>query len=331
MTSIKLILAAGVASLVGCQVEGGLSAARRHTLGSSKPASSIATKASASQGQSPLAYLNGRLITLKDLQQPFIEVSGGQVLAEMVLDQMVQHRLGKAGLKLTDEHLHAEQRVMAVTLHADRDVAARLLGQLRQRRGLGEHRFRNLLRRNAGLRLLVQDQVQVPDASVRQAHELRHGPRFEARLIMVESLSQASGLVRRARSGESFIALARQNSTDSSRVHGGLLPLISPVDSTFPKAIRAVLGRLTPGHISDPVSMENGFGILKLEREIDPQAIEFDDVKNELAQQVRRRYERALMEQLARTLIREADLIVVSRPLQESWMNQKRSLLQDHQ
>lgn len=290
------------------------------------------TSESPSQNAAPsktLAYLNGRPITPQDVQQALIEANGGQVLSELVLEQMVQQHLALAGHRLSQEHIDAEQRSMTALLNPDPEMAIRLLKELRQRRGLGEDRFRRLLMRNAGLRLLVQNQVEVSDSAIQRAFQLRFGPRYEARLIILASLSKAQAIHRRAHAGESFIDLAIEHSTDSSRAQGGLLPSVSPVDATFPQVIRTELTRLEPGQISSPIWLENGFAILKLERKIDRQPVQLVDVKDQIVGLVQQRVERVLMEQLARTLIREADLIILDAALEASWREQKSRLFQE--
>ena len=176
-----------------------------------------------------------------------------------------------------------------------------------------------LLTRNAGLRLLVQDDVEISDAAIDQAYWFEYGPRYEARLIVTDSFQEAAGLVRRARQGESFIDLAIAHSKDLSRAQGGLIGPISPVDPTYPQVVRTTLQLLVPGEVADPVALEEGFAVLRLERKIEGQDVELDDVKDVLARRVRRRVERMLMQRLARTMLGEADVIVLDPGLHNSW------------
>src|SRR5690606_1933773 len=118
----------------------------------------------------------------------------------------------------------------------------RLLREVRRRRGLGEQRFLALLRRNAGMRAMVQGQVNVSEPSLQRAYKLAYGEQYVARIIVVPTLQDASRL--RESLGDpnvSFADLAVKRSTDPSAVQGGLLPPISPVDDAFPKAVRDAL------------------------------------------------------------------------------------------
>ena len=184
-------------------------------------------------------------------------------------------------------------------------------------------RFGRLLARNAALRLLIQEQVQVTDVALQQAHSLRYGSRYEARLIVVDSLAAAAKLVHEANAGRSFVELVMEHSADSSRANGGLIGPISLADPSYPKAIRQTLARLKPGDVSQSVALERGFAILKLERKSEAQQVPFDDVKKALTDQVRRQAERLLMERLARTLLDEAKLVVRDPALRTSWDQHK--------
>jgi len=276
-----------------------------------------------------LAYVGGAPVHWQDLQAGLIEANGGQVLAEVILERMLAQRLAKQGAVITPQQIEAEKTLLIETLGGeDPDQSHRLLQALRQQRGLGSARFAQLLVRNAGLRLLVQDDVEISNAAIDQAYQFEYGPRYEARLIVAESLQEAADMVHRARQGESFIDLAIAHSTDLSRAQGGLIGPISPVDSTYPQAVRTTLLSLEPGEVADPVALDAGFAVLRLERKIQGQDVVLDDVKDALAQRVRRRVERMLMQRLARTMLGEADVIVLDPRLHATWQRHHKALLE---
>ncbi len=280
-------------------------------------------------GAKAVAFVEGRPITVNDLQTPVYEAAGGQILAEMVLDRRIERKLTERGITLAGSQIIAEKDALLKTLDAgNEDQATRLLRELRRRRGLGDQRFEQLLKRNAGLRALVAEQVQINDALIQQQHQLQYGAKYEIRLITVESLAEAGEIARKARGGAAgaavtFPELAIRHSTDASRTQGGLLAPISPVDESWPEALRKVVVTLNVGSVSDPVALERGFAIIKLERKVEAQPIQLEPVRAELTARVRRNAERLLMQQLARTLLTEADVLVADRVLRESWTQQK--------
>ncbi len=313
-----LLLALAFA-LAGCQV----GPARPSAAGRAAPQSNATAPVNPQVAAQPLAYVDGQPVTLVDMRALLLEAAGGQTLAEMVLDRQIARQLVRRQLRVEPAHIETERQILAQMLSDDPDEAQRLIAQLRERRGLGEERFRQLLHRSAALRLLVQDQVEVSDAAVQQAFQLAHGERFEARLIVTETLAEASQLVRRARAGESFIDLAIAHSTDASRAQGGLLPEINPLDATFPDVVRKTLSRMKEQQISDPIALDQGFAILKLERKIPADPVRFDDVKDRMALVVRRRVEDMLMRQTRAALLEEADIVILDPALNQSWKSWK--------
>ncbi len=247
----------------------------------------------------PLAYVAGEAVTLGDLGPSLLEAAGGTVIAERVLGRLLVQRLESRGLTVTDDDLAAEEAIVRRGLSDDEDTAARLLADLRQGRGLGPTRFAALLRRNAGLRKLVAGQVTVSEPAVRQAYRLQHGPAARVRLIVARSLLDARNLRRRLDAGEPFGELAALESTDASAAQGGLLSPIRPDDLSYPQAIRTAAATLEPGQVSEPIALDGGFALLKLDERLSGDGVPYDAVKARLSEQVRRRAERVLMQQQA--------------------------------
>jgi len=272
----------------------------------------------------PIAvYIAGEPVTWATLRDPLVELGGSEVLTEQILSRMIDRRLAQRAIALSDAALEAEADLMRQALSSDSTRAHHMLAELRRRKGLGQVRWQLLLRRNAGMRALVQPEVTVTDDALRQAYDIRYGPRYEVRLIVVDSASQASQVLREARAGATFSDLAIANSTDSSRAQGGLLNPISANDPTWPLAIRQSLPSLAVGEISSPIALDQGFGILKLEGKTEGQSIPIDDVKDKLAEQVRLDVESMLMRRLARTLLDEADVVILDSTLKHRYEEQK--------
>ncbi|MAE67498.1 MAG: hypothetical protein CMJ18_24830 [Phycisphaeraceae bacterium] len=267
----------------------------------------------------PLAYVNSQLVGMDQLQPLLIEASGGEVLAEYVLTQLIDARLSEQGLAVGDREVEREREFLLESLSDDPAEAQRLLVEVRRRRGLGATRFPAMLRRNAGLRLLVQENIAITDQSLRDTYQLIYGPRYECRLITVDAIGSAGEVARRAGAGESFGALASRFSTHVSADRGGVMPPISPQDSAYPAELLRVLGQMQPGEASDPIAVETGFAILKLERVIAGSSIPFEQVRGDVARIVRRRTERMLQEKLARELLAAAEVTVLDRHLATRW------------
>lgn len=299
--------------------------------GANQPAADAAPAEPQTVRDIAVAYVNGEAVTLGAMQQPMIELAGGQTLGEIVLDQMLTNRLAAQNLEITADLIEAERQVFEQTLQADNeDESTMLLREVRRRRGLGDARYVALLRRNAGLRLLVQKQVQVTPEALQRAYRLTYGEKYQARLITVPTFQDASRLRELLASGEAeFPDLAVKRSTDPSAIQGGLLPPISPDDANVPQVIRDALRRLDERgeKLSDAIALDSGYALLQLERKVVPEHVEFADVETQLAEQVRRGAERVLMQQLARELLAEANVVVLDPALGAGWDAQKKAML----
>lgn len=296
--------------LGGCNPQG-----RRSIESNPKP-----TERTSAAKERPLAYVNSQPVTVGQLRNPLLEAGGGQILGELVLDRMLRRRLEQSALEVTEQLIEQEKQNLARMLEAeDPNEAQRLINELRRSRGLGQNRFDGLLWRTAAQRLLVKDEVQVVEAALQEAFQIRHGSRKEVRLIVVDNLEKAVQLVRRARNGESFVALATDHSTDLSRAQGGLLDPISHADSTWPAGMRKAITPLKAGQVSDVVVLERGFAVLKVVREIPAEQVQFDDVKEDLVFIVRANVQNQRMRELRRALLEQAKVVVTDPALEQSW------------
>ncbi|MBI1371130.1 MAG: hypothetical protein GC162_21070 [Planctomycetes bacterium] len=274
-----------------------------------------------------IALVDGKPVRWSALLPMLVESAGGSALGEWVLDRQIERALAEQHVTLTQADLDREKQYLAEQLSPDANEAIRLLNQLRDDRGLGPVRFNLLLKRNAGLRRLVQPDVSVNEAMIGQAYEQQYGVKTVARLILVPSLTEAGALLNRLHAGESFIDLAIDVSKDASRAQGGLLPPISAQDATFPKGIRDVAVRLEPGQVSEPIAVEGGFAILKCERKISAQAVPLAQVHDDLARQLRLSVERSLMQRKARVLLEQAQVTVLDAEMDRAWKQQKKEMV----
>lgn len=84
----------------------------------------------------------------------------------------------------------------------------------------------------------------------------------ELRIIVVESESQAEGVLRRLRNGEDFAQLAKAVSIDPTASDGGYMGAIDP--STLRSELRDALKGLTAGQITGVIHTHSGYAILKI-------------------------------------------------------------------
>jgi hypothetical protein len=333
-TSVRVLAVlpfAAVCILGACSPEGRHVASGRDFRGIEAAERSVAAEQPAARTDRRVAFAAGAPVTWDDLEPAMAEAAGAQALQELVLDRMLAAEMRTRGITITTEDVARERNLVIEQIsqgaQAPPDDAERLLASVRARRGLGPTRFDRLLERTARMRKLASPEVAISDEELRQAHAMRHGPRYRSRVITTSSDRRASQLraelepLAPAERTLRFTELATRESTDPSAARGGILEPISPADPAYPAGVRAALGRMTPGELSAVVAVESGYAILLLEEVVPGDDKPFEEVRDLFEREVRLRRERLAMDDLARRLIRSADVSVMDRSLHWSWQN----------
>jgi len=272
----------------------------------------------------PAALVQGQSVPWGALRDILNEAAGGLALEEVILERRLRSLLAERKIIITKAQTQAELNRLLDSLDHDPDRAAAQWEKLRVQRGLGTHRLRGLLWRNAALRALVQDRVRITEAKRTHMSDLLYGEKRQARLITTQSLSDMEAILARLDAGESFLDLAVSLSTDASAARGGLLEPISREDDAYPPALRKQLWTLKPDDISPPLLLNDQYGVVKLIRVLPPTTMPEDAEPDALERLVRQREERRLMDQLARRLLEDVKVTIFDSSLQTSW-KQRRS------
>lgn len=273
-----------------------------------------------------VAIIDGVPVARSALEPAMMEIAGAVALEEVALDLLLAAEMARAGLTIEPDAIAGERADLARSLvraGAVDSAGARALERVFARRGLGPHRLDRLLRRNAALRALVRDSIVVSDDELRLSHRLTYGPRTRARLLMVQDGSLAGALEQRLRSlraserVQAFDALATEHSTHASASIGGRLEPIHADDPGVPAVLRRQVAGLETGELSEVFAIEDRYGLLLVEGRLDPSpdAPAFEDARDGLEVELRRRKERLAMDRLAARLLEESTIRAVDPAL----------------
>ena len=251
----------------------------------------------------PIAIVDRERVTIKEIEPRLLEAVGGRIVREQVLDARLARAAAREGIVIDADDLQRERDLLTATLADDPDRAERLLDELRRSRGLGPIRFEALLRRTALLRRLVADEVEITDAALEGAHDLAHGPRRVARIVVVEDLRTASDARRRLDAGTPFATVAVERSLDASADRGGLLAPVSRLDPSWPVAFRKAVFDAEIGRVSDPVRIDGRTLLILVEAERPGTGVPLDAGRAEAEAAARLAIERLLMDRLARRMV----------------------------
>jgi len=231
------------------------------------PGESAPTRSVGTGSTRPVIVVDGSTMTESSVWPYVAEASGSFVADELVLDVVLDRACAKAGITINEAAMDAERTLLmnSISQVAGAPDPERALDRIRRERGLGPVRWKALLKRSAMLRALVRDRVVVTEESIQLTYRLRYGPTYQTRLIVTTSPQSASSASQRARAGEDFGSLAAQLSTDTSAPRGGLIDPINPDDTTWPLAVRQAVTGLAVGEVSDPIVVDAGYAVVKME------------------------------------------------------------------
>ncbi|MEL7482787.1 MAG: hypothetical protein AAFN41_00395 [Planctomycetota bacterium] len=257
------------------------------------------------------------------------EIAGAEALREIALDVELQSELERRGLRVTEADIEAERDRLEAAIagdDTDREAGQEIVLRVLASRSLGPQRLAALLRRNASLRMLVDDPLPPTDTSIRIGYDVRYGPKRVVRIALFPSPREAAAArqavaERAARVGvvPAFATIAVERSTDPSARVGGLLGAISTSDPGVSDVLRREIGRLPVDTVSDIVALDAGFALLLIEEDVSSEDVGYESVRDEIAAEIAERSERLAMEALAEDLIERAEITPVDPSLRWSW------------
>jgi hypothetical protein len=280
--------------------------------------------------EAPALVVGSETLTMAQIAPMLAEASGAQIIEELLITRTAERELARAGRALSREDIERERVELTRALASAEGLAGGtdpdlLIDSVRRARGLGEERFSMLVRRTAALRKLIEPEVEVTDAEVALAHQVRYGTKYRVRLLLTATEREAAVILaelapldemtRRAR----FIQLAIERSIDASAGAGGLLEPISPVDPAYPMIVRTTLPGLTPRTLGPVLALNPNYAVVLLEEIIPDQGVAQASVEQSLREDLRRRQERIMMDRRAQAILDATPVTVLDPSLQWSW------------
>jgi parvulin-like peptidyl-prolyl isomerase len=271
-----------------------------------------------------VAKVNGDIITRgeiertrQQLEQEFRQQGlNGAKLAEAVREQ------GKNALRDQIDQLLLVQKGKDLNLNVEADITRRIAqiqlqskisdpdkfhDYIREQTGMSYEDFRDQMKKQLLTQRVIGDEVSsrmsVPEADLRKYYE-EHQKEFvrEEQVFLSEIListegktpeqvaaaqKKAADLVARARKGEKFSDLARDNSDNPATARdGGQLPPYKRSDHLLVKDIEDMVFSMKKGGVTDPIKTSQGLLILKVDERFEAGQASFEEVKNEITEKL---------------------------------------------
>ncbi len=260
------------------------------------------------------ALINGQQITLAELAEECIARHGHDVLEGAINRRLIEQACKRRGVTVTDADLDreiAEAAAQSVPPLADGspDVET-YLERASEEQGVSPEIFRrDSVWPSAALRKLVGE-VEVSEEDVDRGFLANFGPRVRCRAIVMNDQRRALEVWDKARSRlspEFFGELARQYSIDAaSGSMGGQIPPVKRYGGR--PALEEQAFKLQPGQLSGVFQMDGKYVILYCEGLTEPVAVGKDEVREELAADIRQKKLRIAMGQYFKNLQESASI-----------------------
>lgn len=277
-----------------------------------------------------IAMVNGAAIPRHRVLYYLLKSRGPAVLEQLVVLDAVEQMAADRGLTLKQADVDREydlalQRIsnpLAVVTAGDfdRTKAEELLRTVLIRRSISREEFMLGVRRNAYLRRIVESEFAITEAQLRSAFTNRYGPRIQVRHIQLATPAEVARMQELLKKGAGFADLAkRYSANEQSAANGGLLDPFSLDDERVPAAFRTAAARLEDSRASNAMRVGEWYHLLKLERQVPPQEVEFREVRDELETQLRAELAGPGMRQLGDRLFNEASIEINDPILREAF------------
>ncbi|HNX26330.1 MAG TPA: peptidylprolyl isomerase [Phycisphaerae bacterium] len=278
-----------------------------------------------------MANVNGKPIYMEKLTESLVSDYGLPIARQFVADEVVRQVLASRNIsdKVTDQEINRESmRAMRMLFPMEDNITdeqfENILGQFLRNYRYTRRQWNQTMARNVLLSRLIEKNIPVTDAELKDAFFRKYDGKYTARLIQVSSLDKAQGIIETLNDDKAdFATLAKKESISPTAGNGGLFEIGAKTSPDWvPPAIVKVVRSMKVGEVSEPVMAGATFHIIKLEAMTPPQDVKFDDVKNELAALVREAKLQQERQKYLAELIKTADIDFVDPTLRTQ--NEKR-------
>ncbi len=268
-----------------------------------------------------IAKVNGEVITQSEINR-FLKAAEAELRQQGLTGERLQQALkAREADILRDriDNLLLVQRAKELDLKVDSEVTKQLAELQRRAKIADQEKFQDFVREQSGLsyedfrqqltddflrrRVISQEigsKIHIPRAEIEKYYK-EHQDEFirDERVFLSEIListvgkspeeipaleKKARSLVERARRGERFPELARDNSDSESAEDGGELGAFSRRD--LQPQIADIVFAQQRGYVTDPIRVPNGFLILRVDEKHNAGLASLEEVENEIFQKL---------------------------------------------
>ncbi len=286
-----------------------------------------------------VAIINGHSLSKRRMVDVLMESHGLQILQQLIVLELAKQQTDRYNLRVTAADVDREfERALEEIAPEVNEQGKQLTPAERQQvldyllaqKGLSLIEFKLGMERNAHLRKLVERDLRIDEATLREEFRRQYGEKVEVRRIQIDDRNTLYEALRALGDGEDFADVARRVSQDAETAPvGGLSEPFAFNDERWAPVLREKAFSMEPGEVSTPIRVGRRWFIIKLERRISPRNVRFEDVREEVERKLRERVIPQEMEKLVLELYREAEIRVLDRDLRpkfEQWLQRNQRM-----
>jgi parvulin-like peptidyl-prolyl isomerase len=232
-----------------------------------------------------MAVVNGQDIRRDALATACVERFGEEVLEGLVNKRLIMHHCRNRNVVVTDAEIDAEIDRMAKRFKIGRE---QWLEMLEKERGINVQQYKHdIIWPTLALRKCAAEELTVSEEELMKAYDAQFGPAVKCRLIVVSDRKLAEQIhAQVAKQPNDFPRLAMQHSVDvnSASIGGLIQPIRKHIGDP---AIEREVFAMQPNAISSIIPVGEQFAILKCEGHLPARNMPIENVREELAEQIR--------------------------------------------
>lgn len=206
---------------------------------------------------------------------------GKDVLRDMIDQKVIKEMAAKYNIKVSEEDVEREYRILQTTYSSPSE------NKKTTEKKWKEHIRNSLLQEE----ILTRD-VKVSDKEMKAYFENNKElftipTAYHLSHIIVNSNNEAEKAIKELSQGSSFSALAMERSIEEfSANEGGDIGYIMEGEERYPAEYLEAAKRLKEGAWSDPIQVEQGYAVVKLEGKIKGKKYSYEDVKQQIRREI---------------------------------------------
>jgi peptidyl-prolyl cis-trans isomerase C len=261
----------------------------------------------------------------KDLRDDYKNEVTARLLAQLIGDELMYQKATAGGVVASAAETQAEFDKVAKTYPSDAALNAELANRGMDRKGLSRELARNLVVQkyisdNITKKIVIAP-AEIADYYSKHPDEFKHPELFRTSHILIgvpqgatpdqdkTAKQRADALLERAKKGEDFAKLAKENSTDPSASNGGDIGL-AELGELEPSYEGAAL-KLKVGELSGVVKTSYGYHVIKLTDHKLAGTAPLEEIKAQLTDFLKNQKEDEEVTKLVKTLQSQAKIEIL--------------------